>query len=145
MHTQLVGGGTRIQTWGPLSCSALVTALPCTHRHAHPPVHSSFLLTKAVTRASEGSGMGVWWGWESPRPPPGAQGGVRSAAEWGRTWTGPPSIPEAWPPLSAGAPLGPPRFGCPWCGGRGWLRTEHLQTAVASLGVLPALRSLYSM
>lgn len=52
--TDLVGGGPRIQTQGPLACLALVTTVLCAHRHTRLPTWPLFLLTKIVMWASEG-------------------------------------------------------------------------------------------
>ena len=49
-------------------------------------------------------GLGIWLLYQ----PPGAQGSVCSAGlRRGQRQTGPPSIPETWPPLSAEGPLPP--------------------------------------
>ena len=55
--TELVNGGTRVQTRGPVSCLALVTALLCPHKHTHHQ-HSSFLFFKIVTWGL--GDLGMW-------------------------------------------------------------------------------------
>ena len=56
---ELVGGGTRIHTWGPVSCPTLVTALLCAYKHTHVPSILYFCLLRLWHGLRKSQG---WWG-----------------------------------------------------------------------------------
>lgn len=59
---ELVGGGTRIQTWGPVSCPTPVTALLCAHKHTHVPSILYFCLLRLWHGLRKSQGCVGWDG-----------------------------------------------------------------------------------